>query len=1211
MPAPSFVHLRVHSEYSIVDGMVRLDEAVEAAAADSMPALALTDLGNVFGMVKFYQAARAAGVKPVIGCDAWLENESDRDKPHRVLLLAQSRAGYLRLSDLLTRAYRANQYRGRAELKKRWFAESGTDGLIALSGAHHGDLGQALLVDNQPQAQRIARAWSELFPGRYYVEVQRLGKGATVQGAASVPLEVYVQRALALASVLKLPVVATHPVQFVKREEFRAHEARVCIAQGYTLSDQRRPRQFSPEQYLKTQAEMAQAFRDVPQALANSVEIARRCNLSIELGKPRLPKFQTPGNLSLDDYLRQRAEEGLARRLPRLYPDAAERARQVARYRERLGFEIKTIQQMGFSGYFLIVADFINWAKDNGVPVGPGRGSGAGSLVAYSLGITELDPIRYDLLFERFLNPERVSMPDFDIDFCQDGRDRVIEYVKSRYGADSVSQIVTFGTMAARAVVRDVGRVLDLSYTFCDQLAKLIPFQPGRHITLADARREEPQLKEREQKEEEVRELLALAEQLEGLTRNVGMHAGGVLIAPGKLTDFCPLYAADGSESVVSQFDMKDVEAVGLVKFDFLGLTTLTILDWTLKYIAMANGEWRMANGGGRREDAAKPASSSLIPHPSSLDLSELPLDDPDTYKLFAAADTTGIFQFESRGMRDLLTRARPDRFEDLVALVALYRPGPMELIPEFVRRKQGGRVDYPDPRVEPILKPTYGIMVYQEQVMQIAQVIGGYSLGSADLLRRAMGKKLPEEMAQHRSIFVKGAAKNGISERKGHELFDLMEKFAGYGFNRSHAAAYALVAYQTAYMKAHHTAAFIAANLSAVMNDTDKVELFAEDARTHGIEVLAPDVNRSNYRFEPEPPLSSPPSQGGEGKGGVIRYGLGGIKGTGEAAIESIVAARKNGPFKDLFDFCHRVDKRLVNRRVVESLIRAGAFDSIDDHRARLLAAVGVALESAEQASRAANQVSLFGDLPEAAAHPALPEVARWSEKERLQNEKAALGFYFSGHLFNIYRDEVRRFIRTRLADLGSTGGDLAGRSFWVAGVVLGTRVQTTASGRMGVIQLADDSGRFEIVAFREVFEQHRQKLKEDELLVLEVRLRAARPRTGPNGETDSGSDFGMRIEALNVLDLAEARNRFAHGVQLTCNGASSGDRLRQVLAPYRSGRCPVSVVYSNCGASCEIGLGEAWRVSLHDELIKSLNDWLSPENVRIVYNDAVTGER
>src|SRR5687767_8382897 len=1008
MPAPSFIHLRLHSEYSIVDGIVRIDEAVEAAAADRMPALALTDLSNVFGLVKFYQEARGAGVKPVIGCDLWLENEADRDKPYRVLLLCQSRAGYLKLCNLLTRAYRSNQYRGRPELKKGWLEESGTEGLIALSGAHHGDVGQALVADNVPQAQRLAREWDVLFPGRYYLELQRLGKGATTLGAAAIPVESHVQRALKLASTMKLPVVATHPVQFVKREDFRAHEARVCISQGHTLSDQRRPKHYSPEQYFKTQAEMAEAFKDAPQALANSVEIAKRCNLAIELGKSRLPRFQTPNDMSLEDYLRSRAAEGLESRMPGLFPDPAQRQKEMARYRERLEFEIKTIQQMGFAGYFLIVADFINWAKNNGVPVGPGRGSGAGSLVAYSLGITDLDPLRYNLLFERFLNPERVSMPDFDIDFCQDGRDRVIDYVKAKYGDESVSQIVTFGTMAAKAVVRDVGRVLDLGYNFCDQLAKLIPFTPGKHISLADAREMEPQLKEREKNEEEVAELLALAERLEGLTRNVGMHAGGVLIAPGKLTDFCPLYIADGSEAAVSQYDKDDVEAVGLVKFDFLGLTTLTILDWTLRYIRQLDPE-------------------------SDIKLEELPLDDRESYRMFWTANTSAVFQFESRGMRDMLKRAKPDRFGDIIALVALYRPGPMDLIPSFCERKHGReRVVYPDPRVEPILSETYGIMVYQEQVMQMAQIIGGYSLGGADLLRRAMGKKKPEEMAEHRLIFREGAAKNGLSESKADELFDLMEKFAGYGFNKSHAAAYALVAYHTAYMKAHHPAAFMAANMSAVMADTDKVQGLYDDAREHGLEMLPPDVNASDYRFVPLDARR-------------IRYGLGGVKGSGEGAINHIVEEReKNGPFRDLFDFCHRVDKRIVNRRTVESLVKAGAFDTLIDHRASLMASVGIALESAEQASRAINQVSLFGDSEEPGSAVSLVECPRWTDLVKLQNEKSALGYYLSGHPFHTYRQEIKSFINTRLDRLTPAKGVL------LAGIMNSLRIQMTRRGRM-----------------------------------------------------------------------------------------------------------------------------------------------------------------
>ncbi|MBI3068928.1 MAG: DNA polymerase III subunit alpha, partial [Betaproteobacteria bacterium] len=959
--------------------------------------------------------------------------------------------------------------RGRAELKKGWFAETGTGGLIALSGAHLGDIGQALLMDNAKQAQALAREWQAEFPDRFYIELQRLGPGAAAPGAGTVPLEAYVQRALKLASALRLPVVATHPVQFLAREDFKAHEARVCIAEGHILADQRRPRLFTPEQYFKTQAEMAELFADVPAALANSVEIAKRCNLALELGRSQLPQFPTPNNVSLDDYLRQRAEAGLENRMRELYPDAARRAGKYPQYRERLEFEIRMISQMGFPGYFLIVADFINWAKANGVPVGPGRGSGAGSLVAYSLGITDLDPLRYDLLFERFLNPERVSMPDFDIDFCQDGRDRVIEYVKQKYGAQSVSQIVTFGTMAARAVVRDVGRVLDLPYNFCDQLAKLIPFQPGRHVTLRMAREMEPQLKEREENEEEVRDLLALAERLEGLARNVGMHAGGVLIAPGKLTDFCPIYAAGGSESVVSQFDKDDVESIGLVKFDFLGLTTLTVLDWAVKYI-------RNQDRGSGIEEKQGEQTQPSIPDPRSFSLGAIPQDDPATYAIFAGGNTAGVFQSESRGMRELMRRLRPDCFDDIVALMALYRPGPLNsgMVDDFLRRKHGqASVDYMHPRLEAVLKPTYGVIVYQEQVMQIAQILAGYSLGAADLLRRAMDKKKPEEMAQHRSIFVDGAVARGVERAKAERLFGLMEQFAEYGFNKSHSAAYAVVAYQTAYLKAHHPAEFMAATLSADMDNTDRVQHMIEDAVANGLVILPPDIQASGYRFIPV----------GDKR---IRYGLGAIKGTGEAAIGHIVKAREqDGPFKDLFDFCRRVDKRVVNRRVIESLIRAGAFDPVDDHRASLLATVGVAMEHAEQASRSAHQVSLFGDIGDTDDGARLTEVARWSEQEKLQNEKLALGFYFSGHPFRACAGEIGDFVKTRLDQLTPQPYPVL-----LAGVIHSLRVQTTRRGRMAVIVLDDSNARVEMTVFNELFEQHRHWLKEDRLLVVEGKV-------------------------------------------------------------------------------------------------------------------------
>jgi DNA polymerase III subunit alpha len=1143
MAAPRYVHLRLHSEYSVTDGIVRLDGAVARAASDGMPALALTDTANVFGMVKFYKAARGAGVKPIIGADCWIQNDADRDKPYRVVMLCATHAGYLRLSELLSRAWLGNQHRARAEIARNWLEERSTEGLIVLSGAGAGDVGQALAGGNVEAARRQARSWHALFPGRYYVELQRAGlpHGETL-----------LARSVELASQLGLPVVATHPVQFLDPGDFKAHEARVCIAQGYVLGDQRRPRLFTPEQHFKTQEEMALLFADIPQALENSVEIARRCSLEIELGKSRLPAFPTPPGVTLGDYLAQQAAAGLAARLEKLFSDRGERERQAPRYRARLEFEIATIVQMGFAGYFLIVADFINWAKAHGVPVGPGRGSGAGSLVAYSLGITDLDPLRYDLLFERFLNPERVSMPDFDIDFCQDGRDKVINYVRQRYGEDSVSQIATFGTMAARAVVRDTGRVLDLGYNFCDQIAKLIPFQPGKTITLQDAREMEPLLAEREQKEDEVRELLELAEKLEGLTRNVGMHAGGVLIAPGKLTDFCPLYAAEGTTNVISQLDKDDVEAVGLVKFDFLGLTTLTILDWAVRFV---------------RELGQ-----------AQFSLDRIPLDDPEPYELLSTGNTTAVFQLESRGMRDLIKRARPDRFEDIIALVALYRPGPMDLIPDFIARKHGQqRVEYLDPRLEPILGPTYGIMIYQEQVMQIAQVIGGYTLGGADLLRRAMGKKKADEMAEHRDIFVSGAERNGLSKGKATQLFDLMEKFAGYGFNKSHAAAYALVAYQTAYMKRHHAAAFMAANFSAVMDDTDKVRGIHEDCLGNGLRILAPDVNASSYRFAPV-------------DGRTVRYGLGAVRGTGESAIQAIMQAREAGPFVDLFDFCRRVDKRAVNRRAIEALVRAGAFDSIEPNRASVLATVGRAIEAAEQAERQAAQVSLFGDA-EAARGGALALVpsAPWDEKQKLMEEKAALGFCLSGHLFSVYERELENFPRTPLAKVRPTDGRP-----WLAGIVASARNQMTRRGRMMVVALDDGSAQLEVTVFNELVEKHREKLKEDALLVVQGKV-----------QRDEFSG-GFRVTAEELLDLAAVRERFAACLRLDMNGMADAKRLVELLSPYRGeggGACSVFVHYVNGSASCDVALGEGWRVRLDSELLEQLSRWLAPENVRVVY--------
>ncbi|BAN22678.1 DNA polymerase III subunit alpha [Caballeronia insecticola] len=1170
MSDPRFVHLRVHSEFSIADGIVRLDDVVKAAAKDGQGALALTDLGNAFGLVRFYKEARGAGVKPIAGCDVWITNPDDRDKPSRLLLLVRDKQGYLNLCELLSRAWLTNQYRGRAEVLVEWLDEGLAEGLLALSGAQTGDIGMALAAGNAASAQRHAERWAKCFPDAFYIELQRAGQPGE---------QAYITEAVALAAKLRLPVVATHPLQFMTADDYTAHEARVCISEGDMLANPRRQKRFTTDQYFRTQDEMCALFADLPSALANTVEIAKRCNLTLELGKPKLPLFPTPDGMSLDDYLVHLSKEGLEVRLQQLYPVEAEREAQRQTYYERLEFECGTIIKMGFPGYFLIVADFIMWAKNNGVPVGPGRGSGAGSLVAYALGITDLDPLRYNLLFERFLNPERVSMPDFDIDFCQEGRDRVIQYVKQKYGADAVSQIATFGTMAAKAAVRDIGRVLDLGYMFTDGIAKLIPFKPGKHVTIADAMREEPTLQERFDSEDEVHQLLELAQRVEGLTRNVGMHAGGVLIAPGKLTDFCPLYTQGEDGGVVSQYDKDDVEAVGLVKFDFLGLTTLTILDWAERYI--------------RRLDPSK----------KDWNLTQVPLDDPASFSILKKANTVAVFQLESRGMQGMLKDAQPDRFEDIIALVALYRPGPMDLIPSFCARKHGREiVEYPDPRVEPVLKETYGIMVYQEQVMQMAQIIGGYSLGGADLLRRAMGKKKPEEMAKHRELFREGAAKNGLTAQKADETFDLMEKFAGYGFNKSHAAAYALLAYHTAWLKAHHPAEFMAANMSLAMDDTDKVKILFEDCIANGMKVLPPDINQSAYRFEPVAEADGKRSK-------TIRYGLGAVKGSGQNAIEEILRAREDGPFTDLFDFCERIDRRVVNRRTVEALIRAGALDALHANRAQLLASVPLAMEAADQAAANAMQAGLFdmGDAP-LQAHE-LVEEAMWSDKKRLQEEKTALGFYLSGHLFDAYKGEVRRFVRQKIGELKE------GRDKLVAGVISALRTQMTQRGKMMIVNLDDGSGQCEVTVFNEQFEANKALFKEDELLVVQGQAR------------NDAFTGGIRFTVDTAMDLERARSRYAQSLKVEMNGNADALRLRRVLEAHAAGAqtepppaparengrsrqsapipngLNVSIVYRSEHAEGEVRLGDAWRVKPTDELITALRGEFAGSAIEIVY--------
>jgi len=1128
-------------------------DAVRAARQDAQVALAITDLGNLFGAVKFYRACRADGVKPIIGVDLWIEPVagSGDKQASRLLLLVCDATGYHNLCDLLSRAWTSNVQRAQAWVKWEWLADCAA-GLIALSGADSGAVGGALLAGDRERAAALAQRLGALYPGRFYIELQRAGAPTH---------EAHVRAAVALAAELRLPVVATHPVQFASPDEFDAHEARVCVAEGETLANPRRIKRFSREQYFKTQAQMQALFADVPSAIANSERIAQRCNLQLTLGVARLPDFPSPDGSPPEDYFRRASHEGLERRLRALYPQAAARDAQRARYVERLDYEIETIRKMGFAGYFLIVADFINWARSHGCPVGPGRGSGAGSLVAYALGITDLDPLHYQLLFERFLNPERVSMPDFDIDFCQANRERVIDYVKQRYGRDAVSQIATFGTMAAKAALRDVGRVLGMGYGHVDSIAKLIPAPPGKTVTLAPvpekpdpgliyARKEAPELNQREAAEEEVAELLALATQVEGLVRNIGMHAGGVLIAPGRITDFCPLYQQPGSDAAVSQFDKDDVEAIGLVKFDFLGLATLTILELAKEFI--------------------------VARHPERADFSfeGIALDDPAVYRLFAQGQTEAVFQFESRGMQGMLRDAKPNRLEDLIALNAMFRPGPMDNIPAFCARKHGREaVDYPHPLLEQVLGETYGIMVYQEQVMQVAQLLAGYSLGEADMLRRAMGKKKPEEMAKHREKFRGGCAAKAIGGEQADEIFDLMEKFAGYGFNKSHAAAYALLAYHTGWLKVHFPAEFYAANMSVEIDNTDKLKVLIDDAKQFDVTFEPPDVNRGVHRFEPIDAKR-------------VRYGLGAVKGTGQGAIEAIVAAREADgaarPFSSLFDFCARVDRQRVNKRAVEALVKAGAFDSLNADRAALLASVSLAFDWADTQEVNQSQSGLFdfGDSHAASTHePALVSAEPLGVRERLSFEKAALGFYYSGHLFELYVGEVRRIAKRRIVDLVDSREPVL-----VAGVVTDLRLVNNQRGRVAIFKLDDMSERVEAVVNDEVLESVRDLLREDELLVVQGRAQPDR---------FSG---GLRLNVQQAWDLAAARARFGRYLAVSVNGAVPP--LQELLRQWPVRRVPTEQGSTTLGlavrlcierseARAELDLGEEGRFWPSDDAL------------------------
>ncbi len=1122
MPA-RFVHLHLHSEYSLADSTIRIPELVARCAALQQPAVAVTDRNNLFALVKFYREAEKAGIKPIAGADVCV---ADGDgKLWDLTLLCRDRAGYLELSRLLSRAWMEGQRHDGVVLRPQWLQDE-VGGLFAIAG-RHSLAGQLAAGGRHDQAEQVVRGWQSVFGDRLHLELTRCGLAGE---------DAFNAFALAAAATCGVPVIASNDVRFLDADGFEAHEARVCIASGRVLDDPRRPRDYSAEQFLKSPEEMAALFADVPDAVDNTVELARRCNFELSLGTYYLPAFPVPSDHTLESWIRSEARDGLARRLEK-HPPPPEHG--VSPYEQRLQSELDVIVGMGFAGYFLIVADFINWAKDHGIPVGPGRGSGAGSLVAWALGITDLDPLPYDLLFERFLNPERVSMPDFDIDFCMDRRDEVIDYVAAKYGRDRVSQIITYGTMAAKAVVRDVGRVLGYPYGFVDSIAKLVPMTLG--IGLEDAlgrteksRRDEawrsPELIARYNDEDDVRDLLDLALQLEDLTRNAGKHAGGVVIAPSPLSEFCPLYAEHdghgGGRNPVTQFDKDDVEAVGLVKFDFLGLRTLTIIDWAVKAINQ------------RRGDAA------------ALDITALPLDDHATYELFARGDTVAVFQFESRGMRELLKRARPDTFEDIIALAALFRPGPLGsgMDREWVDRKHGHtEVSYPHESLEPVLKPTYGVIVYQEQVMQIAQVLAGYSLGEADLLRRAMGNKKPEEMAKERAMFEAGAAQRGVDPRRATQIFDLMEKFAEYGFNKSHSAAYALVAYQTAWLKVHHPAEFMAAVLSSDMDNTDKVVGFLDETRALGLTVLPPDVNSSTYMFEAMDDRT-------------IRYGLGAVKGVGRGACEAIAEERtRGGAYADLLDFCKRVDSNRLNKRVLEALVNAGALDALGANRPSLLLQLPEVLKASDQLAREreAGQVSLFGGFAESA--PALrielPQAPDWSLAQKLQGERDTLGHYLSGHPLDPYREELRALVGYTLGDLDTLwqGRPQDARSGWrpemnavIAGQVVGLRKKGDSQA---FVQLEDGLGRIECAFFAEAYLEYAALLTRDRILVVEGGLR----------EDEFSGGFALRARRCwEYHKLCEtSAQRLSMSLDLRTPGALAG--IEEILARHRPGSTPL----------------------------------------------------
>ncbi|MEC6816384.1 DNA polymerase III subunit alpha [Photobacterium toruni] len=1159
MAEPRFIHLRVHSDYSMIDGLAKVKPIVKRATELGMPALALTDFTNLCGLVKFYFAAHDAGIKPIIGADFKVQSQEMGDELFELTILAANNEGYKNLTLLISEAYQRGHVQHQPVIDKEWLIKH-REGLIILSGGRTGDVGRALLKGNQQLTDACVAFYQTYFPDNYYLELVRTGR---------IDEDAYLHFAIELAEQYDLPVVATNDVRLLSADQFDAHEIRVAIHDGYTMVDPNRPKLYSNQQYLRSEEEMCELFADIPEALQNSVEIAKRCNVTVHLGEYFLPNFPT-GDMKIEDFLVEKSKQGLEERLAFLFPDPEVRAQRRPEYDERLDIELKVVNQMGFPGYFLIVMEFIQWSKDNDVPVGPGRGSGAGSLVAYALKITDLDPLEFDLLFERFLNPERVSMPDFDIDFCMDKRDLVIDHVAEMYGRNAVSQIITFGTMAAKAVIRDVGRVLGHPYGFVDRISKLIPAEPG--MTLEKAFDAEPQLGQAYEADEEIRDLIDMCRILEGVTRNAGKHAGGVVISPTTITDFSPLYCDAEGNNPVTQFDKNDVETAGLVKFDFLGLRTLTIIDWAL---GMINPR--------RAEQGLEPVNIAAIP-----------MADKKSFDMLQRSESTAVFQLESRGMKDLIKRLQPDCFEDMIALVALFRPGPLQsgMVDNFIDRKHGREaVSYPDEKwqhesLKEILDPTYGIILYQEQVMQIAQVLAGYTLGGADMLRRAMGKKKPSEMAKQRAVFEQGAIDNGVDGELSMKIFDLVEKFAGYGFNKSHSAAYALVSYQTLWLKAHYPAEFMAAVMTADMDNTDKIISLVDECHRMNLKLLPPDVNKGLYRFNVDDE-------------GAVVYGIGAVKGVGEGPIENIISAReKDGYFKDLFDFCARIDTKKVNKRVLEKLIKSGALDRLGPNRAAMLATLDDAIKAASQYHKAqeSGQEDLFGVLteaPEEVEH-AYANIAEAPESVWLEGERETLGLYLTGHPINAYIPELKHYTTWRLKDAQQTGRDKVAS---VAGLVIAARVMTTKRGsRIGLMTLDDRSGRMEVMLFTDALDRYIDLLEKDKIVVVSGQV--------------SFDDFngGLRMSAREVLDISEAREKHLRGVAISVTEEQIDEqffsRFSQVLEPHRAGTVPVHMYYQRSNARAKFTLGTEWRVTPADKLLSDLKMLLGDKQVELEFN-------